>query len=396
METMIKRRDFLKTSLLGATGVGILSGEAFGKFQSKDGRFNPKPVSKLSSPRPKPNGLAWDGENIWVGHDGSDPAIFEMNPEGRIQHSFGNGIRVTGLTWGDDALYYSNFTNIFKVPFEDGKPTATRKFQSPVSNEDYNFPTGLTWDGNSIWMTHTRGSQIYQLDANMNQVYSISLPGNDGTTGPAFDGESLWVVVYFTENEPGGKDWSAALYKYSTNGELLAEFSLPTWYASLMGGTWMDSHLLLSTPGHDIITKYQVNLPPAAAFEHEPSTPEVGRQVDFRSTSRGRSATITDVRWQIGNTVTKTGTSITHTFSSAGTYQVRLIVTDSTGLSASVSKEIHVDELSTPAGNGQEGDTNPQKTSASEAPGFGTVGAIGGLSGAGYILKRRFERSRTE
>jgi PKD repeat protein len=70
---------------------------------------------------------------------------------------------------------------------------------------------------------------------------------------------------------------------------------------------------------------------PDADFSYTPSNPEPGTQVQFTSTSTDPDDDITGYRWRMDDGTTKYGSSVTHSYSSEGSYDVQLRVEDSEG-----------------------------------------------------------------
>ncbi len=90
-----------------------------------------------------------------------------------------------------------------------------------------------------------------------------------------------------------------------------------------------------------------VNSPPTAGFIYEPSTPSVGEQITFSSTSSDAQGPIPDSSqlWDFDNDGQfddATGRTVTHAFSSPGTKPVGLQVTDSDGATATVVRNVVV------------------------------------------------------
>ncbi|MFW6111047.1 MAG: PKD domain-containing protein [Thermoproteota archaeon] len=86
--------------------------------------------------------------------------------------------------------------------------------------------------------------------------------------------------------------------------------------------------------------------PPKARFQYDPSNPEEDETVTFNaSSSTAPDGTIENYRWDIdGEQAKKRGRVVTHTFSSAGTYEVELEVEDSNGLTDTTSRTVRVEE----------------------------------------------------
>jgi PKD repeat protein len=90
-----------------------------------------------------------------------------------------------------------------------------------------------------------------------------------------------------------------------------------------------------------------VAAPPGANFDVSPSAPSVGETITFASTTPdpdNDGDTITQVEWDFEDdgAFDATGTSVTHSYSAAGTKTVRMKVTDSAGEVAEISKDVTV------------------------------------------------------
>lgn len=81
----------------------------------------------------------------------------------------------------------------------------------------------------------------------------------------------------------------------------------------------------------------EVNDPPTADFSY---TDAGGGTFEFTDTSTDDEGNISSYSWDFGDGSTSTAQNPTHTYASGGTYTVSLTVTDSGGLSDSVSKDI--------------------------------------------------------
>lgn len=82
----------------------------------------------------------------------------------------------------------------------------------------------------------------------------------------------------------------------------------------------------------------------AADFTFSPTAPAVGQTVFFNAGSSTTPAgtTITSYAWDFGDGSTGTGATPTHVFTAAGTYVVRLTITNSAGQTATTTKEVPV------------------------------------------------------
>ncbi len=85
------------------------------------------------------------------------------------------------------------------------------------------------------------------------------------------------------------------------------------------------------------------NQPPIASFTHSPSTPVVNRTITFdASNSTDPDGTIENYEWDFRDGETAEGEIVTHSYSSAGNYTVKLTVTDNEGAKNSTAQVIHV------------------------------------------------------
>lgn len=88
-------------------------------------------------------------------------------------------------------------------------------------------------------------------------------------------------------------------------------------------------------------------LPPSGlnpVFTFSPQAPSQGQGVFFNASTSTATATnpITQYRWDFGDGGSATGQTTTHTFSSSGTYFVRLTISDAVGRSASTTQTVSV------------------------------------------------------
>ena len=85
------------------------------------------------------------------------------------------------------------------------------------------------------------------------------------------------------------------------------------------------------------------NKPPVARFTHSPRTPKIGQRVTFdASTSSDPDGTIFSYKWNFGDAHTKIGKIVTHSYSNARNYNVKLTVKDNDGDSSSMTRTVTV------------------------------------------------------
>jgi hypothetical protein len=83
---------------------------------------------------------------------------------------------------------------------------------------------------------------------------------------------------------------------------------------------------------------------PTASYTYSPTAPTVGQAVSFDGRGSSCEATPCTYRWEDGTTVIGSGTTLTHSFSTSGSHQLKLTVTDARSRVASTTKTITVSE----------------------------------------------------
>jgi len=85
--------------------------------------------------------------------------------------------------------------------------------------------------------------------------------------------------------------------------------------------------------------------PPTAVISNSVTIPVVGQPVEFDAGGSGDSdGTIVSYAWDFGDNNTASGVTVSHTYNQAGSYTVRLIVTDNDNLSTETTLLVEVVE----------------------------------------------------
>ena len=108
-------------------------------------------------------------------------------------------------------------------------------------------PTGLTWDGQNLWLADIGTNRIYQINpADGTVIRSIAGPVNATLNGLAWDGSHLWC----SDNGDVNK-----IYQLDENGSVLRSFSLVS--GSPRGLTWDGRNLWYQDSGSNML--YQID-----------------------------------------------------------------------------------------------------------------------------------------
>lgn len=194
----------------------------------------------------------------------------------------------------------------------------------------------------------TMTAQAAQPAKNFSQLYFRGTPNSWGTTAMTLVSDHVWqTTINFTG---AGDSTGSQRFKFDVKGD----------WSQNYGDTNKDGKLDLT--GSDILTSvigacvvqvndstlaYQVTCPttpkaPVAAVTASATTVKTGTAVTFSGTgSTDSDGTIQSYVWSTG----ETGSSMTHTFATAGTYTVTLTVTDNDGLTSSASVVITVQDV---------------------------------------------------
>lgn len=100
-----------------------------------------------------------------------------------------------------------------------------------------------------------------------------------------------------------------------------------------------------SSAFQNLVIKEQVlppNQPPLVTFSFTPTEPKVNEPVEFDASGSTDDGEIVRYQWEFGDGETAEGQTVTHTYKTAGTFTVKLTVTDDRGAKNSLSRTVTV------------------------------------------------------
>ena len=212
-------------------------------------------ISSFPTPGPSPQGLAWDGEFLYLSDDSTD-TIYKIHPnDGHVIIAFPSpGPEPRGLTsdtthiWSlDDSLRC-----IYQLNKETGAIIDSLSFPTEVNYlPTAEFPFhGLTWDGQYLWISFMAGwsSTVIQVNPDNGEVMNSFFCDAEGM---AFDGTFLWNV-----DSQNGHYKGFVIKRELITGKEIAWFRTTGYYPT--GLTFDGLQLWLSDCGSDSIYQIQV------------------------------------------------------------------------------------------------------------------------------------------
>jgi len=151
-------------------------------------------------------------------------------------------------------------------------------------------------------------------------------------------------VVTFTATTAGGVgtvsySWSFGDGATSTGNPVTHTYTSPASFTVSVTATDSDGVAAVSSQ------TLTVRSPLTASFTYTPSNPVTGQTVTFTATASGGTSPYT-FSWSFGDGLSATGASVTHSYTTNGTYTVTLTTNDSGGRTATTSNTIPVGQQS--------------------------------------------------
>lgn len=169
-----------------------------------------------------------------------------------------------------------------------------------------------------LWISNADGSaNAHVLGAVLGSDFEFSVWSPDGSR-----------FAYATGGEASSKVPNVASVDAAGDGSPIAPDGVATAWRALPSG----------------------NQPPSASFSATPETGVAPLEVAFDATaSTDPDGTIATYEWDLGDGTQGSGPTTAHTYAAAGTYTAKLTVTDDQGATATATKSIEVDAVSSGA-----------------------------------------------
>lgn len=215
-------------------------------------------LSSFSSPDMAPNGLAWDGTNLWL-LGGLYDGFFEISTSGTVLNQFKPSepvdLNALGATFNGTNLCGLFLLNT-GVPGEVFEYTTSGVFVSTFDCPGANNK-GLTWDGTNLWMSCRGNKTIYEMSTGGSVISSFTVP-YEYLTDMAYDGSNLYFAT--------GSD--ASIVEVTTTGTIVDTYDLSgvsgSFYATAL--VFDGSNFWVSDQITDTI--YEVELTPLSLEQY--------------------------------------------------------------------------------------------------------------------------------
>ena len=348
-----------------------------------------------------------DGDTLYVGKPADDTLLAGDIPSGTRRWRFDGGGRVsiregqlfvgsnTGRVYGLDPQTGEETWRWPDTPIESFTGSAARVRTAVLSDTPLAFHEGVVHRvdveaGTSVW-TFDPGDRTprTRLTSDGEETLFVrtepSDPSRSGVAALEADGgERRWSASF----EPADRGPSNLLYDgsvlYAAGPSVVAAFAdgefLDAWspevpypeFPWLRGET-----VVLNDTGRFLGVRF--SQAPSVQLTVDPSEPVAGETVTLTADATGLEEGQPSYEWTTPGSQPDAA-SVDVTFSEAGTYDVGVTVTDTTGRSATASRSLRVMEGSAAPAN---------ETTAETSPGLGAGGALAALGGAAAWLTDR-------
>lgn len=151
---------------------------------------------KLDLPKnlESPHALAYDGESLWVGGNGENESIYQLNPENGAIRSEIKNIQTEGIALLNEYLYYSDYKIINKIN-KDGTPVE----EISTQNSSYNIPDIAIDDNNLYYLRYSEKDPVIKIGLSNRKESKIDLTASTGTYCLTVSNNEIITINPFNE-----------------------------------------------------------------------------------------------------------------------------------------------------------------------------------------------------
>ena len=217
-------------------------------------------AATIVNPELKMNGVAWDGQSVWVTIYQSSPLewrIARLAADGSVEFSFPVPVRslddihnfgMSNITCDGETIWANHWNEGVVYNFaKDG--TIIKKFGVPSVSQL--IPVGIAFDGEHLRVLHWSDKNLYQLDREGNELGRMSLrklaPPPD--MGLAWDGTYFWV----------GSKGANRITRVTPEGEVKGFIKGPKPGGGIRDLAWDGEHLLVVYSQDSTIYKLKIS-----------------------------------------------------------------------------------------------------------------------------------------
>jgi hypothetical protein len=106
-----------------------------------------------------PHALEFDGESLWVGGDGQNESIYQLNPENGAIISEIKNIKTEGIALLDEYIYYSSDNIINKI-----EKNGMLVEEIPTKNSSYNIPDIAIYGNDLFYLRYSENEPVIKLN----------------------------------------------------------------------------------------------------------------------------------------------------------------------------------------------------------------------------------------
>ena len=171
-----------------------------------------------------PHALAYDGVSLWVGGNGENESIYQLNPETGAIISEIRNIKTEGIALLDEYLYYSSDQVINKI-----EKNGTFVEAIPTKNSSYNIPDIAIYGSFLYYLRYSENESVIKLKLSTKTESAVPIIQSTGTYCLAvFENEIVTVTAlneishsnirtgaFISTNPTEIKGWITAIAPYS-------------------------------------------------------------------------------------------------------------------------------------------------------------------------------------